>query len=292
MVKTAKTGAPVIIKFLLLMSGANLIWGVLTGSWFGFDISRAPQVLQNITLPLITNISYVPGWLETYNANNFWITSGIVAPYATIEALDAAVLTNFKLFCFLIALVHLCLGHILRLVSFIKSPKALGEIGHLAMIFAMFFVVTSMIVYNAGFGLVMPWHLYLLAGGFMLVFLFSNYETGMGQSVSASMTDIISLLLTITGAFADITSYIRLWAVALAGAAIAHTVNGLAEPLLASFILFIFGAVFFFCGHIFNIVLNAMAFLIHGIRLNTLEFSSHLGLEWAGIPYKPFSKRS
>ena len=42
--------------------------------------------------------------------------------------------------------------------------------------------------------------------------------------------------------------------------------------------------------HILNLILAAMAILVHAIRLNVLEFSGHLGLEWIGVPYKPFRK--
>jgi V/A-type H+-transporting ATPase subunit I len=44
-------------------------------------------------------------------------------------------------------------------------------------------------------------------------------------------------------------------------------------------------------GHSFNMVLNVLSVLVHGVRLNTLEFSSHLGLTWSGFSYKPFAKR-
>jgi V/A-type H+-transporting ATPase subunit I len=37
--------------------------------------------------------------------------------------------------------------------------------------------------------------------------------------------------------------------------------------------------------------LGGMSFLVHGVRLNTLEFSSHLGLEWSGFTYRPFAER-
>ena len=33
-----------------------------------------------------------------------------------------------------------------------------------------------------------------------------------------------------------------------------------------------------------------MAILVHAIRLNVLEFSGHLGLEWVGNKYNPFKK--
>jgi V/A-type H+-transporting ATPase subunit I len=45
-------------------------------------------------------------------------------------------------------------------------------------------------------------------------------------------------------------------------------------------------------GHGLNIVLNVLSVLVHGVRLNTLEFSGHAGLAWAGYAYKPFAKRT
>jgi V/A-type H+-transporting ATPase subunit I len=31
--------------------------------------------------------------------------------------------------------------------------------------------------------------------------------------------------------------------------------------------------------------------LVHGARLNLLEFSRHLGVAWSGVPYQPFRRR-
>jgi V/A-type H+-transporting ATPase subunit I len=33
-----------------------------------------------------------------------------------------------------------------------------------------------------------------------------------------------------------------------------------------------------------------MAVLVHGVRLNMLEFSGHVGVQWTGKPYKPFKE--
>jgi len=45
-------------------------------------------------------------------------------------------------------------------------------------------------------------------------------------------------------------------------------------------------------AHVLNISLCALAVLVHGVRLNALEFSSHLGIQWAGIKYAPFANSS
>ena len=36
--------------------------------------------------------------------------------------------------------------------------------------------------------------------------------------------------------------------------------------------------------------MGALSVVVHGVRLNMLEFSGHLGMEWSGRPYKPFKE--
>ena len=50
------------------------------------------------------------------------------------------------------------------------------------------------------------------------------------------------------------------------------------------------GYVFMIFLHFLNLILAAMAILVHAIRLNVLEFSGHLSLEWVGYKYNPFRK--
>jgi V/A-type H+-transporting ATPase subunit I len=65
----------------------------------------------------------------------------------------------------------------------------------------------------------------------------------------------------------------------------------MAGPMLGHFVFFIFGIVLLVFGHGLNLILNVLSVLVHGVRLNTLEFSGHAGLAWSGFAYKPFAKR-
>ena len=49
--------------------------------------------------------------------------------------------------------------------------------------------------------------------------------------------------------------------------------------------------VVFLFGHALNIILSIISVLAHGVRLNLLEFTNHLGLEWAGREYDPFKEK-
>ena len=95
-------------------------------------------------------------------------------------------------------------------------------------------------------------------------------------------------MLGVVNVFSDIVSYIRLWAVALAGSAISSTVNTMAGPLLGHAIFFVVALVLLVTGHGLNVALNVLSVIVHGVRLNTLEFSSHLGMSWSGYKYEPF----
>ena len=131
----------------------------------------------------------------------------------------------------------------------------------------------------------------LIGIGFCLSFIFSNYEGSIGQSVLSSLKNIVSVLLGVVNVFSDIVSYIRLWAVGLAGAAISATVNELAGPLLGNFMFMVIAIFLLVFGHGLNMILNVLSVIVHGIRLNTLEFSSHLDMSWSGHKFKPFNEQ-
>ena len=291
--KTVKKGVPAVFKFLFLLSVSNFVWGVLTCSWFGFDINLVPQFLQNISLPFIVGTSDAEGWLAAYNSSNFWIKSGLIPTYEAVDVMNKAVAGNLMVFCFSVALLQLGIAHLKGIFDNIrsKSLKFVAEIGQLGMLLGMYFVVLSLVVFNTGFAGVKTWQYGCLGGGFGLVFIFGNYEGSILKSVGTSCINLLTVVLGITNVFSDIMSYIRLWAVGMAGASIASTVDTFASPLFSHFIFFIFGIALFVFGHGFNMVLNVLSVMVHGVRLNTLEFSSHVGLTWSGFAYKPFAKR-
>ena len=80
-----------------------------------------------------------------------------------------------------------------------------------------------------------------------------------------------------------------MWCVGLACSAISATVNDMAGPILGGAVIFL-GILLLTFGHGLNMVLNVLSVIVHGVRLNTLEFSSHLGMSWSGFAYEPFKE--
>ena len=102
-------------------------------------------------------------------------------------------------------------------------------------------------------------------------------------------SDVFQFPFDIIGSFTDVLSYIRLFAVGLAGACIAGSFNGMAFDLAqVSVWLLPAGIIVALVGHALNIALALLSVLVHAVRLNTLEFSNHTGLSWSGQSFNPF----
>lgn len=285
-----RKSVPAPLYLLLLLGLSTTMWGALTCNWFGLKPELLPETLKPILFSLdwnyISNASSLPTNLVT---------------------------ENLQIFCFSLALIHLSIAHLMAIAKNIKSPKFLGDLGSLLLLWGIFYLVLNMVVNGVRFpfnldiadiplalganaefaktGISVATVMFPLIGiGFVLNFVFANYNGSVIESVKESCVNIISVLLGVVNVFSDIVSYIRLWAVGLAGAAIAQTVNEMAGPTLGGFLIFA-GIILLVFGHGLNMVLNVLSVIVHGVRLNTLEFSSHLGMSWSGFSYKPFAEK-
>ena len=279
---TGKKPAP-LLGLVTLVGFATILWGLVTCTWFGLKPEQLPGWLVNLSIPQISNASdqiWTPFW----------------KPDAT-EGLTTA--QNLQIFCFTLALLQLSVAHIKAMIRNRKSLKILGDFGALLQLIGMYWVVLSMVVSSTIFSFsekiygfpIGLFEISLVGIGFVLSFIFSNYEGSVGKSVLESCKNIISVLLGVVNVFSDIVSYIRLWAVGLAGAAISNTVNEMAGPMWGHAIMFVAFVALLAFGHGLNMILNLLSVIVHGVRLNTLEFSSHLGMSWSGIKYQPFAEK-
>ncbi len=190
---------------------------------------------------------------------------------------------NLQLICFLVAAIHLSLARIWKFLIIMRySIRALGQLGWALVIWGNFFTAVKLILFpDMAFPAFVFW-LYGVGVGFILLFYvhWNKPEA------------IFETPLSLIQSFVDVLSYIRLFAVGIAAVYIAENFNMMGEQVVEiSHWLAVFAFIILIAGHSLNIVLGLMAVLIHGIRLNALEFSNHMELKWAGIQYKPFKKR-
>jgi V/A-type H+-transporting ATPase subunit I len=250
--RKSKPGTPPdFFRLLILFSLSAVVWGALTGVYFGTpSIARLP-VLRSLVVPRLD------GFVEANSGFMMYL-------------------------CFIIGLVHLTLAHLINIVRLWPSPRLLGQVGWIAIVWSVFFLVGNLVSERPLPGFFGP----LLLAGFLLALVFSNFERRLFKGMAATLTD---LPLSLIGTFSDMMSYLRLFAVGFASLTVAGSFNvmavgsGVHSPMQG-----LLAAVVLLFGHSLNIVLGGMSVLVHGVRLNMLEFSNHLGQQWTGLRYEPF----
>ncbi len=247
------------LNLLLIMSGCCVVFGALTGNYFGIPIESLPPPLQGLTNDFMTGMQ----------------ADGLR---------DAGTSANHVMFiCFVIGAVHITIAHVWNFIRKINSLACLGDLGWIFTTWSLFFLVLNMVI-----GTPIP---------FASSILYGALGTGAGLILVSILVQkdyfgVVTLALDLINNFVDIISYVRLYAVGAASLAIAAAFNEMALGMGFKGLASLGAAVILFLGHGLNIILCAMGILVHGIRLNTLEFSGHAGVEWGGIHYNPFKKKN
>lgn len=180
---------------------------------------------------------------------------------------------------FIMGAIHLSVAQLWQAVKFFPDLRFLGKVGWGIFVWGMLGVV-RMFVLSTTITWSTPWP-YLLIAGTVLAILFNSPSKNIFKMI---LLGIANYPLSMLGAFSDVISYVRLMAVGLASGVLASSFNDLA---LNSGSWLIAAPTLFF-GHSLNIGLAMIALFAHGVRLNMLEFSNNLGMQWIGYQYRPF----
>ncbi len=260
-VKTKSVSDATILLFVLSIS--TIIWGAVTGTWFGLESAMKVPFLKSLVIPAIANYPEYFGVTTTAAQN------------------------NVMKFCFTIGVIHLALACIMNIRTKIKKKDLswLADLGWLAAICALYILVLYLVVGQAAN---IPMVFAVVIFGFILVVLFGGMspDKTFAQGLKAGLADSFTTFLNTISAFGNVMSYIRLFAVGMAGLAISQSFNGMASGFSGP--LVIIGAFIMVFGHVLNIIMCFLSVAVHGIRLNLLEFSGQLGMEWSGTEYDPF----
>ncbi|MFH1449059.1 MAG: hypothetical protein ABIG09_01380 [bacterium] len=210
----------------------------------------------------------------------FFGTTKIISPL--VPALTES--KNVQLFCFYLGVVHLTIGHLWRATLKLPGLKALADIGWILILWSGLFLAKVLIL-GYSFPVFGEW--FAIIGG-LLIILFTNPEKNILKGISNGLG---AFLLNVVNSFVDIVSYIRLFAVGLASVAVADSFNKMALDVgFSSLTAGLIASLLIFVGHGLNIVVGPIAVLVHGVRLNMLEFGNHADIKWGGFVYKPFKE--
>ncbi len=252
--------SPLIWAFIWL-SSCTVVWGALNGVWLG---------------------------LEYIEHQPFFVS-------LVIEKLKDPIF--FQKLTFMIGVAHLSIARLWSIFRMIKINiyKSVAGLGSLAMLISMYYVVLFLLLGASTLtkmelpnGQLPNWVFPMILIGFLMVVFFHEQKPGQNffKGILLGFANIFPTFLESVENFSNIISYIRLYAVSLAGLAIAEAFNGMALSKPWYIAIFIMLA-----AHTLNMVLALLGVVVHGLRLNSLEFSNHLGLTWSGTTYKPFGSK-
>jgi V/A-type H+-transporting ATPase subunit I len=243
-------------SWLILMtvfSSATVVWGVLSNTWFGAQLP--------------------------------WC-----ADWPTVKWLADPSYQNMMLLCFTIGVTHLMLARIWNGICKINDLTCIAEFGWAGVLLFMYFVTNSIVGIFASIPSAMFW-----VFGVSLIAVFGF--TVKPSELKTRGAELGMLPLNIMSALGDIISYVRLFAVGLASVKVAENFNSMATGLLAGAeewylkaIMAVLMVAILVIGHGLNLAMAGLSILVHAVRLNTLEFSNHKGISWAGYAFKPFKK--
>lgn len=275
------------LKLWNYLALASIVWGVLTHSYFGITLSLENPLHRFSFLSWL--VEKKADYLVKTNNPQFTETlrgfSHITPPQDGISWLKEASLKNIPLdsnlsssllmeLALLIGIIHISLSF-LRYIR--KTPSGFGWI---IALWGGYFYFPKMV-----FATTLPQYLWgfspeqmeslgeeMMLWGVVLALALSLYQHGL-----KGILDLMNVIQILS----DVLSYLRLYALGLAGGIMSATINSMTESLP-----FLIGGVVLFAAHGVNMLLAVMGGVIHGLRLNFLEWY-HYSFEGGGKEYLP-----
>jgi V/A-type H+-transporting ATPase subunit I len=286
LLKKKKGHVPDLVKLIMLVTSCTVVWGAINGSWFQIPHEYLPFFLKSIIIPPFNNVGPVMEF-PLFLQNVFKLP-------AEIPMDEFKTRWNIQFLCFTIALIQMSWARGKRIKAMLPSLTALDQLGTLLVVVGLYFLVLNMLL-----GIELPgFALVFIAVGVVLSLIFAEQKGGnFFVNIGKGFGNFFQLFLKIVGCFGDIISYIRLFAVGFAGSLIAQIFNNMAIPAdgfgnfgLVFILKIIMMVLILAAGHALNLALTALSVIVHGVRLNLLEYAgNHLEIEWSGYLYNPFS---
>jgi V/A-type H+/Na+-transporting ATPase subunit I len=282
------------VFFAMIFSDAGyaVILGlILLAMWRRMGRTASGRGLRDVMLALVI-FSIVYGVLVgTY----FGIGPPAGSWLASLHVLDA---NNQRLMMWIsigVGTAHLVYANLVTVWWRRHSPTALSALGWAAIIFGGFCLGLgksySEVPELASLPTVGLWGLGL---GGVLVFLFTS-ERPFSLAPAHLFGRLVDGLKGVTGlskAFGDVLSYLRLFALGLASIKLAEAFNGLAVTSFAfKGVGLLLGLLVLLVGHVINFAMGIMSGVVHGLRLNLIEFFNW-SLPQEGEVFRAFEKKA
>ena len=194
----------------------------------------------------------------------------------------------------IIGILHICLAMVVKAINAVKVNGWAASLGTLGW---TLLIVGGVLV--GGFALagvlsqeVTKWIIIVLGIVSALgIFVFNDPARNKLANIGVGLWDTYN---TATGLLGDVLSYLRLYALGLAGGMLGMAFNDMGRMVLgdgSNAVLWLPFLLLVILGHTLNIAMCALGAFVHPLRLNFLEFFKNSGYEAAGRNYHPLKKQ-
>jgi V/A-type H+-transporting ATPase subunit I len=273
------------LKLFTILSIACIIWGVLTGAYFGINFASDSIFEKTSVIRYLAEKKAEYHITEQDRAHQEWLakqpalanaTSGkeFIENSQVITEFSNNILLELSLF---FGVIHISLSFFRYLR---RNWAGAGWIlfligGYLYFPYSLH--ASSMMQF---LGLVNK----ATAGSFGIQMIYVGLGTAVALALMQKKLKGLGEIANVIQVFADTLSYLRLYALALASTIMADTFNAMGCNLG-----YFLGALVILLGHSVNIILGAGGGVIHGLRLNFLEWY-HYSFEGGGRLLRPLKK--
>ena len=272
--------------FAMIISdaGYGLVLGViLLATWKRLSGSSLRGLLVVLVIATILYGMLVGTYFGVTPPPSSWLS--------TVHVIDAHDQKLMMLIAIGIGVAHISGANLLSAWQRRQSLMALSSIGWSCMVLGGFSALLGTIfarteMFSGGIAAV--------GLGALLVLLFSSHAALSlePKRLFARFLDGLKELAESSKAFGDVLSYLRLFALGLAAIKLAEVFNGLAGNAFASRgVWVLLGIVILLIGHTINFAMGIMSAVVHGLRLNVIEFFNW-SLHEEGDQFQAFAKRA
>ena len=193
-----------------------------------------------------------------------------------------------------IGVFHICLAMVVKAICYTKQTGFKENIATwgwtLLIVGGLIVAILGMTVLPAE---VFKWTLIAVAGVSALgIYIFNTPGRNPLINIGAGLWETYNMA---TGILGDVLSYIRLYALGLAGGMLGAAFNNLGLMVMGGstegatwqwlpFVLILV------LGHVLNLAMSALGAFVHPLRLSFVEYFKNAGYEGKGTLYQPFKK--
>ena len=192
----------------------------------------------------------------------------------------------------IVGVVHLCLAMVVKAINAVRVHGFAASLGTLGW---TLLIVGGVIVGGISLTGVMSSEVtkwVVIALGVISaigIFPLNNPKRNKLANVGLGFWDTYQM---VTGLLGDVLSYLRLYALGLAGSMLGMAFNDMGKMVLgdgSNPILWVFFILLVLIGHTLNIAMCALGAFVHPLRLNFLEFFKNSGYEAGGRKFNPLT---